>query len=159
MRKNSCLYLCQEGTPSASSPTVPGEAVSNVCTASQLAMPPCTEVGDQHCWTRSSMSEDCSAGCNSGSRDATAPFSAPSNRQACLHLSSHGQDWLLCMAKLKVQFRSSCASMRTISEGCQDIWGWGTAAFPPSRIDNPLQVVVSCLPMHLSVSLPNDGGS
>ena len=54
---------------------------------------------------------------------------------------------------------SSCASMRTISEGCQDIWGLGTAVLPPSRIDDPLQVVVSCLHMHLSVSVLVDGES
>ena len=48
--------------------------------------------------------------------------------------------------------------MRTISEGCQDIWGLRAAAFPPGRNDNSLQVFISCLHMHLSVSVPEDGG-
>ena len=63
------------------------------------------------------------------------------------------------MAELRYQVRSSCASIRTISQGCQNIWGWGTAVLPPSRIDNPLQVVVSCLRMHSSVSVPEDAES
>lgn len=78
--------------------------------------------------------------------------------QSSLHLSLHGQDGLLCTVKLKYQVGSSCAGMRTIPEGCQDIWGWGAAAFPPGRIDNSLQVFIGCLHMHLSVSVPRDGG-
>ena len=81
-------------------------------------------------------------------------FSSLSNYQ--VFLSALQQGWLLCMAKLSHRVRSSRASMRTISEGCQDIWGLGTAALPPSRIDDSLQIFISCLRRHPSVSVPED---